>query len=267
MFKNVVGIVNYDDIISFDNLMNAFIKAKRKNNMAGSDGISPRNIIDSEKFVNDLKNELESGNYRPKKIIKQCTMKYDETCMIEFDVLCFSDRVIQYAIKNQLLPLINNLLLDYVCGYRGKVYKKRYFQYIDYFWNNNYKYIVSFDVQQFFKSIDKKKLMTQLNKYCDILTGNLIEKQLFRDSDEYPLGHVLSPLLSNLYLINVDYEIYNKIGIFIRYGDNYIFPIKDNLELKNKIECELEVILKNVNLKLNKNKVFIFSEYKDIGIL
>ena len=68
-------------------------------------------------------------------------------------------------------------------------------------------------------------------------------------------------------MINVDYEIYNKIGIFIRYGDNYIFPIKDNLELKDKIECELEVILKNVNLKLNKNKVFIFSEYKDIGIL
>lgn len=267
MRKDCNRIVSYDEIIQIDNLMNSYRKAKRKNIIAGFDGVSPKNITDSVKFVNDLHIELKEKMYEPKDVIKQSVMKYDGTCMINFDILCFSDRVIQIAIKNKLLPLFNKVLFDGVCGYRGRQYKKRYFQYIEKFWTEKYKYIVSFDIKNFFKSINKQLLIEKLKKYCDELTVETIEKQLYRDTYVMPLGHVLSPLLSNIYLNEIDHIMYNKFGQFIRFGDNYVFPIKEDTNYINYIENELDKQLKTIGLELNKSKTLMIEEYKDIGIL
>lgn len=267
MFEKNDKIVSYDEIIEINNLMNAYRKAKRKNKIAGFDGISPKSINNPVKFVSDLRVELEEKTYISKETIKQSIMKYDGTCMIEFEILCLSDRVIQNAIKNKLLPIFNDILFDGVCGYRGKKYKDQYFMYINNFWNNDYKYIASFDIKSFFNSIDDQLLMKELEKYCDNLVIELINDQLFRNSCEFPLGHILSTLLSNIYLNNVDYIMYKEFGQFIRYGDNYIFPIKEDVNCVKDIEYELDNNLKRINLELNKNKTLVLNEYKNIGIL
>lgn len=268
MCKENNRIINIDEIIEIENLIRAYKKAKRKNNIAGSDGISPKNIDNSIMFVHDLYKELHDGRYSPKEVIKESVMKYDETCMVNFDILCFSDRVIQMAIKNKLLPLFNKDLLDGVCGYRGKGYKKKYFEYIEKFWKNNYSYIVSFDIKNFFGSIDKQILIKILEKYCDSESIELIENELYRDSNVImPLGHILSPLLSNIYLNDIDHIMYDLFGEFIRFGDNYIFPIKDDIEKVKYVEYMLNDQLKNKNMELNKNKTLVIKDYRNIGIL
>jgi len=82
-----------------------------------------------------------------------------------------------------------------------------------------------------------------------------------------PLGHVLSPLLSNLYLNEIDHIMHNKFGLFIRFGDNYVFPIKEDTNYVNYIENELDEQLKAIGLELNKTKALMIEDYKDIGIL
>ena len=140
-------------------------------------------------------------------------------------------------------------------------------QYLEKFWNANYKYIVSLDIKNFFKSINKQLLIDKLKKYCDEQTVEIIEKQLYRGTHEMPLGHVLSPLLSNIYLNEIDHIIYNKFGEFIRFGDNYIFPIKEDINYVNYIQDELNEHLKTIDLELNKDKTLIIKEYKDLDIL
>ncbi len=267
MQKKCNRIVTYDEIVEFDNLMRAYKNSRRKNSISGLDGVTPKEIDVPSKYVYQLYLDLINKKYLPKEVLEQSVLKYDGTCMICFEILCFSDRIVQNAIKNKLLPLLNEILYEGVCGYRGKKYKKRYYECIKFFWKNNYKYIVSFDIKHFFKSIDKNLLLKQLGEYCDEKVVRLIDQQLFRKTMEMPLGHILSTLLSNFYLYDIDYAMYQKFGDFVRYGDNYIFPIKENLSMSKKIENELEKQLKTKKLELNREKTMIISDYKDIGIL
>lgn len=267
MQKKYNRIVTYDEIVEFDNLMQAYKNSKRKNSIPGFDGVNPKEIDVPSKYVYQLYLNLKNGKYLPKEVLKQSVLKYDGTCMICFEILCFSDRIVQNSIKNRLLPLFNGILYEGVCGYRGKKYKKRYYEYIKFFWKNNYKYIVSFDIKHFFKSIDKNLLLKQLGEYCNQQVVKLIDQQLFRESLEMPLGHILSTLLSNIYLNDVDYVMYQKFGDFVRYGDNYIFPISEDFSMIKKIEDELEKQLRTKKLELNREKTMIISDYKNIGIL
>lgn len=121
------------------------------------------------------------------------------------------------------------------------------------------------DIESFYESIDNEILLKK------ILADNLLSielkrilKNLLIDEKGVPRGLGISPLLSELYLRNLDNSISRKDGIifYSRYVDDILIISLDNNE-------NIETILKkNNNLKENLSGIDleIYNEWKKIGL-
>ncbi len=135
------------------------------------------------------------------------------------------------------------------------------------FLNEKKLYIVKTDIDNFFETIDHDLLLTILEK--DIEDKRIIKLiSLFVqmggfdkfDYNEHLLGvhqgDILSPLLSNVYLNEMD-KFLEKYNIaFVRYADDFVMLFKTKSEAYGTLK-ELEKYLKQLKLSLEKSKTYI----------
>jgi retron-type reverse transcriptase len=262
MFAEKPNLVCYEDVISKNNLQKGFRQAKRKNYFPGADGVDCRKIQDIVFYMDHLRTCLENKTYCVKPVKHQTTDSFDGKKKIDFEVCCFSDRVIEYCIKNKLQE--NIVFSPYTCGYIGKGGTKKFYKIIDMFRESDIEYFASFDIKDFFKNIRKSVLLLELEEFLDKDTLSLLDRLVFRDQKlNLPLGHVLSPFLSNVYLKSTDEYLRNYT--VVRFADNYVFAIKNKKEA-DTIQFELDQLLERKYLNLNhtKNKIYHKSDILNI---
>ena len=141
----------------------------------------------------------------------------------------------------------------------------------------NYNYIVKADIDDFFDSINQKKLIKTLKKYIkdkDILmlislflkNGMLKNNQWIDKSKGVYQGDVLSPVLSNIYLHTFD-EALEKKGIdFVRFADDMVFFANSKKEAK-KILAIASTYLKALDLTFGEDKSYIASKNEGFEFL
>lgn len=123
---------------------------------------------------------------------------------------------------------------------------------------NNFKYFMKCDIKDYFNSIDLNILIDIIKERTNSnVLSKEIEEILIKDKNQFDtsgiiLGSPLSNHLSNLYLIQFD-EKFNSIDNikYYRFCDDMFFLYDDKKVLDN-----IEDNLKDLNLQLNKNKIF-----------
>ncbi len=143
-----------------------------------------------------------------------------------------------------------------------------------------YNHIYDCDIKGFFDNIPHKKLMKILNKYiADGTTLDMIYKWLkagYMEEGKYMEtnagapqgGGVISPLLSNIYLNELDWEL-EKEGIkFVRYCDDFLLFAKSESEIKRAGAVAKKVIESlGLEVAINKTKFVDFNkdDFKFVG--
>lgn len=139
------------------------------------------------------------------------------------------------------------------------------------------EYVVEIDIKDFFESIDHVCLLPQMEclfgesvlynllvKYvaCSVESDCCIQKK----TCGLLQGSSLSPLLSNLYLTDLDDWMEKRGYMFVRYADNINIYVS-NLQEGYRILEEVVPQLRMYQLEINKEKAGIFSVYfsRDIG--
>lgn len=138
------------------------------------------------------------------------------------------------------------------------------------------KYFLTCDIKSFFDSIDHQILNHQLKEHnLDNLITNDILQQLSCNKQHRSLGigMILSPFLSNLYLLKFDkliFEYCQSRGIiYTRYADDLSFSALNEFnsqELLAYVNTQLETL----HLKLNTNKTHVsnlINKYSSIKLL
>lgn len=123
---------------------------------------------------------------------------------------------------------------------------------------NSFEYFMKCDIKDYFNSIDINILIDIIEERTDSkVLAKEIEEILIKDKNEFDtsgiiLGSPLSNHLSNIYLIDLD-EKYNSMDDikYYRFCDDMFFLYDDKKALETIAED-----LKNLNLELNKNKIF-----------
>ena len=152
------------------------------------------------------------------------------------------DRIVQQSLVNILQPKFEDTLFhNWSVGYRPNRGVKRALQII--LWNieSGYNYIYDADIKGFFDNIPHKSLMTILKKYISDRTAlGLIEQFLKAGYMEdgkvldiesgTPQGGVISPLLANTYLNELDWELDLNGLRFVRYADDFLIFAKSKEE-------------------------------------
>lgn len=238
-------------------LKKAFRILRRNYGAPGADGISIRDIKkDFPNNINYLRQCLDRKNYSFTKPYLSTFLDFTGKLRKVY-VYNVMDRWIQHYLKLELNPLINNLLQPYTFAYiRGR----SNIQASEYVLKGNPTYVLKLDVSDFFQSINSSKLYRLINKIKidDYLRSLTITSLTDCRNQGLPPGHVLSPMLSNLYMNEFDLKF--PIN-YARYSDDLFFAFNNELEGQYMVD-NVSTALQKIDLKLNHKKTKIFKKPK-----
>lgn len=178
------------------------------------------------------------------------------------------DRIVQQSVVNVLQPKFEELLFhNWSVGYRPNRGVKRALQII--LWNieQGYNHIYDCDIKGFFDNIPHKNLIKVLKKYISDRTtlgmieqwlkaGYMEEGKFLQSNTGTQQGGVISPILANVYLNELDWEL-DLHGIrFVRYADDFLLFAKTQEDIEKAASLTKDK-LTELGLEVSKEKTKI----------
>lgn len=211
----------YDTIVTRENILLAYrtIKNNKGSKTAGSDGRTIKDFQDwnEDKFVRFIQKRLE--NYQPMKVRRVLVPKPNGDKR-PLGIPSMSDRIIQQAFKQVLEPICEARFYNHSYGFRPLRSTHHALSRVNSLINlSQLHYVVDVDIKGFFDNVNHTLLLKQLWNLGiqDRKVLRLISKMLKAEIDGEgiptkgtPQGGILSPLLSNVVLHDLDMWIYGQ---------------------------------------------------------
>lgn len=264
----------YGQLLFDRKLTESFQKVKANKGVGGIDGETIESYeAKLEENILELLEKLRGKTYQPQPVKRVYIPKKDGKKR-PLGIPTIEDRIVQQSVVNVLQPKFEEQLFhSWSVGYRPNRGVKRALQII--LWNieSGYNHIYDCDIKGFFDNIPHKKLLSILKKYVsDRTVLNMIEQWLKagymeegkRIHSDYgtPQGGVISPLLANVYLNEMDWE-WDLQGIrFVRYADDFLLFAKSEVDIKQAASITKDK-LKELGLEISKEKTRVVNFKKD----
>ena len=270
-----------EKILEKDNLNRAFKRVKANKGAPGVDGMTIDETLQWLKGHNhELVDRIRRGKYTPKPVRREEIPKPDGGTR-KLGIPTVTDRTIQQAMAQQMIPIFEPLFSDGSFGYRpGRSAKDAILKVKEYA-EEGYTYAVSLDLSKYFDTLNHTILVNLLRKEIKderviqmvkrYLRSGVMENGVVIDTEEgSPQGGNLSPLLANVYLNEFDQE-YLKRGVpCIRYADDIVLLAKSERAAKRLLETSTKYLEGTLKLKVNQEKsrvvsVFAIRNFKYLG--
>ncbi|WP_059103155.1 group II intron reverse transcriptase/maturase [Shouchella shacheensis] len=263
----------YGQILKYEKLETAWKQVKANKGAPGIDGETIKEYDrHSYKNLHALLEKLKKKEYLPSPARRVYIPKKNGKKR-PLGIPTVEDRIVQQAVVNALQPKFEaHIFHKWSCGYRPNRGMERVLQIIMANIEQGYNYIYDCDIKGFFDNIPHKKLDRIVRKYiADGTVLKMIWKWLkagYMEDGNYlhgdsgtPQGGVISPLLANIYLNELDW-ILSKANIrFVRYADDFLLFAKTEEDIK-KAEMLTHKVIENLGLEISieKTKVVNFNE-------
>jgi RNA-directed DNA polymerase len=219
--------------ISKQAILDAWHSVRSKHGAQGLDG---QTIAQFEEDLRNnlykLWNRLSSGSYFPPAVRAVEIPKRDGKKRM-LGIPTVTDRLIQQAIAQVLVPIFDPGFSDHSCGFRpNRSAHDAVYQVRDYI-KEGYRWAVDMDLEKFFdtlhhdvlmhrvaRKVRDKRLLKLIGKYL------LVNGRLEKTRKGVPQGGPLSPLLANIVLDDLDKELERRGHHFVRYADDFLILVK-----------------------------------------
>lgn len=264
----------YDIITSKNNIMLAYRTIKR-NNGSKTPGVNKHNIrfIESlgiEQFITYIQNRFK--NYQPQQI-KRVEIPKANGKVRQLGIPCIEDRIIQQCIKQVLEPICEAKFHHHSYGFRPNRSTENAIAYMYKKINlDKCYYVVDIDIKGFFDNVNHGKLLKQLwsigiqDKRLISIISKMLKAEIFKvglPNKGVPQGGILSPLLSNVVLNELDWWLSNQWETYeteYKYSENYVKykTLRRNSNLKEfyfvRYADDFKIFCKDLK---TANKIFI----------
>ncbi|WP_242652481.1 reverse transcriptase domain-containing protein [Desulfofarcimen acetoxidans] len=197
----------YVHVCKIETLQEAYKMAKNKNGAPGIDGITFDNIEASgiEIFLQQIQKELISGTYWPTQNRRKEIPKDDGKYRI-LGIPTIRDRVVQGALKLILEPIFEADFQEGSYGYRPKRNPHQAIDRVAKAVVENKTRVIDLDLRSYFDTVRHDLLLKKVAKRVNDENVMRLLKLILKASGKrgVPQGGVISPLLANLYLNEVD---------------------------------------------------------------
>lgn len=255
----------YGQILNEKILKEAWKKVRSNNGSSGVDRVTIKKYEENlEENIRTLLTELKEKNYRPSPVRRVYIPKKNGK-MRPLGIPTIKDRIVQQALVMRLEPFFEaNVFHENSCGFRPGRDAETALRKI--LWNTEtgYHYIYDFDIKGYFDNIPHKKLMKVLNKYIsdgtvlDIIwkslkAGYMEDEVVYETADGTMQGGVISTLIANIYLNELDWELEKENLRFVRYADDSIVMCRTAQELERAKEV-VHRVLAELGLEVAEDK-------------
>ena len=185
---------------------------------------------------------------------------------------CVRDRVAQEVLRRLLTPLFEPLFHEQSYGFRPGRSCHDALRKVDELHKEGYRFVLDADISGFFDNIPHDVIMRGLrNVIADGNILDMIERFLtagvMEDGVRYPTtvgtpqGGVLSPLLANIALNFLDWQLHDAGCRFVRYADDFVVLCRQQHQAEEARQL-VERLVASLGLKLSpeKTKVTKFLE-------
>lgn len=237
-------------------------------NSSGLDGVSFREFEkDLTKNLQDLASKLTKGLYSPEPLKKIEIDKPDSDEKRPIALSAIKDKIVQRVIYKDLNPYFDKIFSDKSYAYRPDKSTLKAINRVSEFINQKHLHIVKTDIDDFFESIDHDTLLKLLDKHISdkslirlislfVQVGSFAQMNYDEHLSGVHQGDILSPLLSNIYLNEMDIYLQNQNIAFVRYADDFVMLFKSKNEAYKALK-ELKKYLKSLKLKVGEDKTSV----------
>ena len=210
----------YVHVCRMETLYDAYLTAKENDGAPGTDGVTFEAIEESgvEDFLRQIRDELITSTYRPMRARKKEIPK-DGGKVRVLSIPAIRDRVVQGALKLILEPIFEADFQSGSYGYRPKRTAHQAVNRVAQAIVESKTRIIDIDLRAYFDNVQHYLLLEKVaRRVQDDEVMHLLKMMLKATGEKgVPQGGVISPLLSNLYLTEVDRMLERAIAT-TRYG-------------------------------------------------
>ena len=197
----------YVHVCKQSTLSESYQMAKRNNGAPGIDGMTFDDIeqIGVEGFLRNIQEELVNETYQPvRNRVKEIPKANGKTRKL--GIATIRDRVVQGAVKLILEPVFESDFQDGSYGYRPKRTAHQAVERVAEAVVKEKTRVIDLDLKSYFDTVKHHILLTKIaERITDEKIMRLLKQMLKIGGKEgVPQGSVLSPLMSNIYLNEVD---------------------------------------------------------------
>jgi RNA-directed DNA polymerase len=254
-----------EEIVDELNFDIAWARIKANRGAAGPDGITVKDFPEwFRPQWESIRRQLLDGTYRPSPA-RRVSIDKPGGGTRELGIPNLLDRVIQQAIVLVLTPIFDPEFSESSFGYRPSRSAQDAVRQVQTIIRGGRRWCVNMDLSKFFdrvqhdvlmarvsRKVHDKRLLKLIGRY---LRAGVMVDGLHQPSDEGTMqGGPLSPLLSNVYLDDLDKELEKRGLPFVRYADDFVIFTKTDVAAQ-RVYASIERFLgEKLKLKVNHDK-------------
>ncbi len=280
--------MNYlNEVASLPQLNAAWEHVKKKKDVTpGIDGETVDGFaINLNNNLKSISSELKSKKYKFNSALETEIPKKNSSKIRKIRIFTIKDKIVQRSIQlsfekqrrsGSLFPEIrNSISIGFLQRVSSSEFSgvKKAVEEIKKHYKKGYIIMTAADIKDFFDEIDKKKLFTLIQSRLhpddslDWLVSQLLDTKVCKKDRfsnmiiDKPMsisgvgqGSIISPLLSNIYLMSFDKEV-EKLGIpALRYADDFAYFSKTITDGKENLPKIAKILLKEASLSFHPDK-------------
>jgi RNA-directed DNA polymerase len=254
-----------------ETLQAAYRMAKRNHGAPGIDGITFDAIEESgvESFLKQIQDELVHNTYQPMPVRKKEIPKDGGTKVRVLSIPTIRDRVVQGALKLILEPIFEADFQPGSYGYRPKRSAHEAVDRVDQAIVQGLTRVIDLDLRAYFDNVRHSQLLEKVARRVQDASVMRLLKMILKSTGTkgVPQGGVISPMLSNLYLTEVDRMLEKAIAAtrrgkypnvqYARFADDLVVLIDSHPRhdwLIGAVEKRLREELAKLRVEINEEK-------------
>ena len=257
-----------DEVLSKDNLNQAYLQVTRNKGASGVDNMTCEEVKEYLKVHgNDLINQIKSREYKPLPV-RRVEIPKPNGGVRKLGIPTVIDRIIQQALVQKLTPIFEPTFSEYSYGFRPNRRCQNAIDRALELLNQGYEWIIDLDLEKFFDNVPQDKLIRLVDNMVNdsditalihkyLKAGVLINGEFEETTVGTPQGGNLSPLLSNIYLNELDKELERRGLHFARYADDCVIFVKTKFSAERVMRNIVTFIETKLKLKVNAEKTHI----------
>jgi RNA-directed DNA polymerase len=261
----------YVHICKMETIREAYQMARSNDGAPGIDGVTFEAIEESgvESFLKQIRDELVSNTYRPMRARKKEIPKDGGRKVRVLSIPTIRDRVVQGALKLILEPIFEADFQSGSYGYRPKRTAHAAVSRVAQAIVEQKTRVIDIDLRAYFDNVQHYLLLEKVARRIDDRSMMGLIKMILKATGKkgVPQGGVISPVLSNIYLTEVDRMLEKAIETtrtgrytqvqYARYADDLVILIDAHPRhdwLLKAVERRLREELAKLRVEINEDK-------------